>query len=287
MKTKMTVKVIYFAGIMFSLVLLTFQTQVIADITMEENTDRPGQDYKTFELDTPDPELCRDACAEDPNCQAYTYVKPGIQGAKARCWLKTATPSSQSNNCCVSGAKTAQTDKPKPPEVGGISSSVSLEPDTNRPGQDYKNFELDTPEPELCRDACAEDPNCQAYTYVKPGIQGAKARCWLKTAAPPSQSNNCCVSGMKVAQTDTLAPPTKGDDSVNSYCKNYADTAMKQINQRIDNKCEPIDPSEEMWKPDYDHHYNHCLAVEEDILDSINMMREQWLDVYCPKTESK
>ena len=37
----------------------------------------------------------------------------------------------------------------------------------------------------------------------------------------------------------------------------------------------------------YDHHYNHCLAVEEDILDSITMMREQWLDVYCPKTESQ
>jgi hypothetical protein len=72
-----------------------------------------------------------------------------------------------------------------------------MDANTNRPGQDYKNFELDTPDPELCQEACANDPNCQAYTYVKPGIQGAKARCWLKKTVPPAQNNNCCVSGVK------------------------------------------------------------------------------------------
>ena len=287
MKTRMTTKVICLFGIMFLLVLLTLQAQVKAGITMEDNTDRPGQDYKNFELDTPDPELCQEACANDPNCQAYTYVKPGIQGAKARCWLKKTVPPARNNNCCVSGVKTAQADIPKSPQGGGswgISPSVSLEPDTNRPGKDYKNFELDTPDPGLCQKACADDPNCQAYTYVKPGIQGAKARCWLKKTVPPAQSNNCCVSGVKGAQTAPPEPSPKADDGVNSYCKNYADTAMKQINQRIDNDCEPIDPLEEMWKPDYDHHYNHCLGVEKDILDSITLMREQWLDAYCPTT---
>jgi hypothetical protein len=172
----------------------------ISKVTMEFNTNRPGQDYKNFELDTPDPGLCQKACADDPNCQSYTYVKPGIQGAKARCWLKKAVPLARSNNCCVSGVKTAQTDKPKTPQGGGswgISPSVSLEPDTNRPGKDYKNFELDTPDPGLCQKACADDPNCQSYTYVKPGIQGAKARCWLKKAVPPARSNNCCISGVK------------------------------------------------------------------------------------------
>jgi hypothetical protein len=90
--------------------------------------------------------------------------------------------------------------KPKTPQGGGtwgISPVVSLESDTDRPGQDYKNFELDTPDPSLCQKACADDPDCQAYTYVKPGIQGAKARCWLKRGVPAAQSNNCCVSGVK------------------------------------------------------------------------------------------
>jgi hypothetical protein len=80
---------------------------------------------------------------------------------------------------------------------GGDISQVTMEFNTNRPGQDYKNFELDTPDPELCQKACANDSNCQAYTYVKPGIQGAKARCWLKKAVPPTRSNKCCVSGVK------------------------------------------------------------------------------------------
>ena len=105
MKTRMTTKVICFVGIMFLLVLLTLQTQVKAGITTENNTNRSGQDYKNFWLNTPDPGLCRDACANDPNCQAYTYVKPGIQGPKARCWLKKGVPAAQSNNCCVSGVK--------------------------------------------------------------------------------------------------------------------------------------------------------------------------------------
>ena len=178
----------------------TTDKRIRSNVTMDFDSDRPGMDYKNFELDNPDPELCRDACANDPNCQAYTYVKPGIQGAKARCWLKKTVPPARSNNCCVSGVKTAQTEKPKTPQGGGswgISPSVSLETDTNRPGQDYKNFELDTPDPGLCQKACANDPNCQAYTYVKPGIQGAKARCWLKKAVPQAKSNNCCVSGVK------------------------------------------------------------------------------------------
>ena len=66
-----------------------------------------------------------------------------------------------------------------------------------RPGGDYTNFALAEPRPELCRDACGEDPKCLAYTYVKPGIQGSRAHCWLKSSASPPKPDPNCVSGAK------------------------------------------------------------------------------------------
>jgi hypothetical protein len=75
--------------------------------------------------------------------------------------------------------------------------SIQLEPDTNRPGLDYHDFDLAQDKPELCRDACAQDANCKAFTYIKPGIQGSSARCWLKDSVPRAEHAPCCVSGVK------------------------------------------------------------------------------------------
>lgn len=74
---------------------------------------------------------------------------------------------------------------------------ISVELSTDRPGLDYRNFDLPQAKYELCRDACADDPKCKAYTYVKPGVQGPNARCWLKSSVPPARSGGCCVSGLK------------------------------------------------------------------------------------------
>jgi hypothetical protein len=75
------------------------------------------------------------------------------------------------------------------------------EPGFDRPGQDYKNFELDSGA-NTCEFACTSDSQCKAWTYVKPGVQGAKARCWLKSGVPPLVSNGCCVSGLKAGICD-------------------------------------------------------------------------------------
>jgi len=48
-----------------------------------------------------------------------------------------------------------------------------------------------------CQQACNADVRCQAYTYVRAGVQGPQARCWLKSAVPPGRPDNCCVSGIK------------------------------------------------------------------------------------------
>jgi hypothetical protein len=78
----------------------------------------------------------------------------------------------------------------QPPET-------TFEHGVNRAGGDYKNFNLSEPRPELCRDACIAEAACKAYTYVKPGIQGSSARCWLKSSEGTPRPDGCCVSGVK------------------------------------------------------------------------------------------
>jgi len=79
----------------------------------------------------------------------------------------------------------------------GRDNNVSWEPGTDRPGSDYRNFRLANDQPGLCARQCEQEHRCEAYTYVKPGIQGAQARCWLKHSVPQPVSDDCCVSGVK------------------------------------------------------------------------------------------
>ncbi|HXW23195.1 MAG TPA: caspase family protein [Xanthobacteraceae bacterium] len=67
----------------------------------------------------------------------------------------------------------------------------------NLPGADYSNFWMESAQPELCQNACRSDASCAAWTYVRPGIQGARPRCWLKTRVPQQYRSTCCVSGIE------------------------------------------------------------------------------------------
>lgn len=77
-----------------------------------------------------------------------------------------------------------------------------IEPGIDRAGGDYRRFDIgnadlrDTPEL-ICRDTCRKESQCKAWTYVKIGVQGPKARCWLKTSVPAPCLNNCCISGSR------------------------------------------------------------------------------------------
>jgi PAN domain len=71
--------------------------------SIEDNVDRPGLDYRNFDLRTPEPQLCQHACVGDNMCVAWTFVREGVQGPAARCWLKSQVPNPQSSPCCVSG----------------------------------------------------------------------------------------------------------------------------------------------------------------------------------------
>ncbi|HSZ83762.1 MAG TPA: PAN domain-containing protein [Polyangia bacterium] len=88
------------------------------------------------------------------------------------------------------------------------SGTASLEVNVDRPGSDYRGFDLASARPEECRDTCLVEPQCVAFTFVNPGVQGASARCWLKSAAPLQSPSGCCVSGVKNAPPEQ--PPQTG-----------------------------------------------------------------------------
>jgi hypothetical protein len=74
-----------------------------------------------------------------------------------------------------------------------------MEFDIDRPGQDFQNFDLQSADPALCQGACSQNPQCKAWTYVKPNTtQGPNPRCWLKSGVPPTTPSSCCVSGVKI-----------------------------------------------------------------------------------------
>jgi len=65
----------------------------------------------------------------------------------------------------------------------------------NRLGADYRSFRP-RGGPRDCQMACADDDRCRAWTYVRQGVQGPSAHCWLKGSVPQPMRNDCCVSGV-------------------------------------------------------------------------------------------
>lgn len=144
--------------------------------TAEMKTDRPGQDYHHFQANHFS--ICATSCATIEKCRAYTYVS-----STKTCWLKDSVPKPTSNNCCISGVKLMSA-----PEFN-----------VDRPGSDIKpGFPVTTSSD--CETQCLREPTCRAYTFVKPGIQGETAKCWLKSGKPKKVGNNCCVSGYRLAE---------------------------------------------------------------------------------------
>lgn len=160
-----------------------FKERVMQRILQWEGThrevgfDRPGMDYKIFNLTIADAAACEDACNRDSGCRAYAYYAPTSAGAAAQCRLKWGTPDWVPNPRNTSGPVASQ------------------EYYLSRAGQDYRSLTLPAPRPELCLSECARDPICRAYSYVA-GTAGAQPRCWLKRGVPAPSTNLSAVSGV-------------------------------------------------------------------------------------------
>ena len=116
-------------------------------------------------------------------------------------------------------AATTPTPTP-PPRVSakpGPPASPTFEFDTDRPGSDYSNFNLSTADPALCATQCAQQERCQAWTYIKPGVEGPSARCWLKERIPAAVVATFAVSGVRL----TFDNPTVGSTPLN-WCLHFS-----------------------------------------------------------------
>lgn len=71
----------------------------------------------------------------------------------------------------------------------------SFETDTDRVGGDLRNFE-GAQTPTECRNACASESECVAWTFAKAGVVGDLPRCFLKSEVTPPSANSCCTSGL-------------------------------------------------------------------------------------------
>lgn len=69
--------------------------------TFEHGVDRPGGDFSNLQSEGAN--QCSTDCEEDAECRAWTYVRPGVQGPKAHCYLKRSVPDKKTNGCCISG----------------------------------------------------------------------------------------------------------------------------------------------------------------------------------------
>ena len=137
--------------------------------------DRPGGDYFSYQASGGASE-CSTSCETDARCRAYSFVI-----ANHMCFKKQTVPAALANNCCVSGVRL----------MG------AMEISTDRPGKDIRPG-FDEPFPHSCERACRDEPACLAWTWVKASIQGAAAKCWLKSARPAKVASTCCVSGVRL-----------------------------------------------------------------------------------------
>ncbi len=104
--------------------------------------------------------------------------------------------SGQSVGATVAAAGKTQPSSPAA-DSGNPGQKILMEYNTDRFGEDYKDFDLDSPKPELCAQLCINEKHCKAWTFVKPGVQSEKARCYLKEKVPPPTPDPNCVSGVK------------------------------------------------------------------------------------------
>jgi len=131
----------------------------------QTNFDRPGGDYMSSPVPSGDP-----------------------AAIGAVCWLKNTVPARVQDNCCVSGVRGAGVVEPR---------SAALETSIDRPGGDYKSFEIKMGEAEEnCQAACAADNKCRAWTFARAGYVGKDAHCYLKKDIKPPRRKAGYISGV-------------------------------------------------------------------------------------------
>jgi hypothetical protein len=143
---------------------------------------------------------------ESKNFQGETLVLPGAGGwAAGGTALHDLAIYGWRNRAAA--LKVAWNGPPLPTGAAGLS-FYHIEVGIDRPGGNYKRFYLKGDE-NNCKQECAADKNCKAFTWVKPGVQGNDAACWLKSTVTKPVYNTDTVSGVVEPLYAGLSPEYK------------------------------------------------------------------------------
>lgn len=125
-----------------------------------------------------------------------------------------------------------------PPTVSPpVTASPNFEYGVDRRGGDYRSFDLTFDAPGLCAGQCAQEGQCRAWTYVKPGVQGPRARCWLKNVVPAQSRDANTISGLRTAsapQPATVPVPVPPAPAAARFLGCFKDTSVFDLNGHLE-----------------------------------------------------
>ncbi len=254
-----------------AVVILLFSLLTLpAHAARDGSTDRPGLDYRSFELSAPNPDLCENACKKEQQCRSWTYAWPGAKGPKAMCALKTGVPPKRSDTCCISGVMSTsspvtRTDDPQPQP------SAPETPPTNK---------ADAPAPKPV-DKPATRTTVQpkpAPVEVKPPVTQAQPE-----PLPVPSTRTTVVPKPKpplpedVAGDDQPEAPDQPQvsDARQGQCRDYAQRAIVQNQENSRLRC---GLTGSRWGFGYDAYYNYCTRNPADSWQSSRRARDADLE---------
>jgi hypothetical protein len=137
--------------------------------------DRRGGDYTSFAAR--DLRQCQSQCLEQPQCRAYTFRRDTRE-----CFLKSVVNSPRRDDGVVTGTKGGG--------GGGGFGRLTEERGFDRRGGDYNGFA--SPGVPACKQACAGDRRCRAYTY-----RFDTRECFLKDRVYRPSRDDRTLTGVK------------------------------------------------------------------------------------------
>jgi hypothetical protein len=101
-------------------------------------------------------------------------------------------------------------------------------------GSDIANFALPNGNPQLCQQACNARGDCRAWTFMKIGVHGPQATCWIKNAVPAGRYHDGVVSGIRSGGGGDVGGPVVGATAldISGYWRStYNDLTYNVIQQ--------------------------------------------------------
>ncbi|XP_030645323.1 plasma kallikrein [Chanos chanos] len=179
---------------------------LLQNVKTRSSIDFPGHDFEQFSAASA--KHCQFLCSIHPRCTYFSYTTQDYQSKRMHCFLK--------HNHDVKPSVTKQDVWSGMPQRFCQSSKDWIRTQYENidfRGSDIRHITMD--DEHNCQTACAHDPDCQFYTYVKNSFTPPeyRQRCYLKQVitvpVPPKVvSMNGVVSGFSLRSCSSEVPET-------------------------------------------------------------------------------